>query len=333
MRTAFITGITGQDGSFLSEFLLNKGYQVIGLVSKKHNIGYQNIEHIKNKLVLEFGDLLDKSSLERIIKRYKPEEIYNLGGITFVPKSWQEPELTFDVNALGPARILGLIKEYCPETKFYQATSAKIFGNPKKGPQNEQTLIQPETPYAVSKAAAHFLTQNFRKHFKIFACSGILYNHESERRGSEFVTRKITLTAAKIKLRKAEKLSLGNLETKQDWGYALDYVRAMWLMLQQEKADDYIIATGEAHSVKEVCQIAFSYLNLDWKKFVVQDKKFFRKEKETNFFGNPSKARKKLGWRPKVSFKEMIERMVDSDYNNLKFKVKSSKLQCKIENF
>ena len=318
MKTAFITGITGQDGSYLAEFLLTKDYQVIGLVSKEHNIGYQNIEHIKDKLILEFGDLLDKSSLERIIKKYKPEEIYNLGGITFVPKSWEEPGLTFDVNALGPVRILELIKEYCPETKFYQATSAKIFGDPEKGPQDEKTPIRPGTPYAVSKAAAHFLTQNFRKHFEIFACSGVLYNHESERRGPEFVTRKITLTAAKIKLGKAKKLSLGNFDAKQDWGYAPDYVRAMWLMLQQEKADDYIIATGEVHSVKEVCQIAFSYFNLDWKKFVVQDKKFFRKEKETNFFGNPSKARKKLGWRPKVSFKEMIERMVDNDLRLIK---------------
>ena len=317
MKTAFITGITGQDGSYLAELLLSKNYKVIGLVSKKHDIGGQNIEHIKNKIILETGDLLDKSSLEKIIRKYKPEEIYNLGGITFVPKSWEEPELTFDVNALGPARILELVREYCPKARFYQATSAKIFGNPKKGPQNEQTLIQPETPYAVSKAAAHFLTRNFRDHFGLFACSGILYNHESERRGPEFVTRKITMTTVKIKLGKAKKLALGNPEAKQDWGYAPDYVRAMWLMLQQKKPDDYVISTGKVHSVKEICQIAFSHLGLNWQKFVIQDKKFFRKEKETSFFGDASKAKNNLKWQPQVRFEEMIKKMVDNDYNKL----------------
>lgn len=317
-KTAFITGITGQDGSYLAEFLLKKKYQVVGLISKKHNIGYQNIKLIKKDLTLEFGDLLDKKSLEKIIKKYRPIEIYNLGGITFVPKSWEEPELTFDVNALGALRLLELMRDFCPRAKFYQASSAKIFGNPKIGPQNEKTPIQPTTPYAVSKACAHFLTQNFREHFNLFACSGIMYNHESERRGTEFVTRKITLTAAKIKLGKAKKLLLGNLEAKQDWGYAPDYVEAMWLMLQQKKADDYIIATGKLHSVKDICRIVFGYLNLDWKKYVEYHKKLVRKEEAQMFFGDASKARRILGWRPKVSFEEMIKKMVDNDLKLIK---------------
>lgn len=313
MKVAFITGITGQDGSYLAEFLLKKKYQVVGLISKKHNVGYQNIKLIKKYLILEFGDLRDKKSLEKIIKKYRPIEIYNLGGITFIPKSWEEPELTFDVNALGALRLLELMRDFCPRAKFYQASSAKIFGNPKIGPQNEETPIQPTTPYAVSKACAHFLTQNFREHFNLFACSGIMYNHESERRGAEFVTRKITLTAAKIKLGKAKKLLLGNLEAKQDWGYAPDYVEAMWLMLQQEKPDDYIIATGKLHSVKDICRIAFGYLNLDWKKYVEYHKKLVRKEEAQMFFGDASKARRILGWRPKMSFEEMIKKMVDND--------------------
>lgn len=319
-KTAFITGITGQDGSYLAELLLKKGYQVIGLVSQKHNIGYHNIALIKKDLILEFGDLLDKNSLARIIKKYPPTEIYNLGGLTFVPKSWDEPELTFGINALGPLRLLELIKDFYPRTRFYQATSAKIFGDPKKGPQNEETPIQPNTPYAVSKACAHFLTQNFREHFDLFACSGIMYNHESERRGPEFVTRKITSIAAKIKLGKEKELILGNLEAKQDWGYAPDYVEAMWLMLQQKKADDYVIATEELHSVKDVCQTAFDYLNLDWKKYVKSDKKLLRKEEAKRFLGDASKARKILGWQPKTSFKQMIKKMVDNDLKLIKEK-------------
>jgi GDPmannose 4,6-dehydratase len=318
MKKAFITGITGQDGSYLAELLLEKGYQVVGLISRKYNIGYQNVEQIKEKLILEKGDLLDENSLKVIIKKYLPDEIYNLGGITFIPQSWEEPELTFDVNALGLLRILKLIKEFSPQSRLYQATSAKIFGNPQAGPQNEQTAVQPLTPYAVSKTCAHFLTQNFREHFGIFACSGILYNHESERRGPEFVTRKISLTAAKIKLGQAKKLILGNLKAQQDWGYAPDYVEAMWLMLQQKKADDYVIASGQLHSVKDVCQTAFASLHLDWRQYVEYDKKLTRKEEADNFLGDASKAKKKLGWQPKISFKEMIERMVKNDLKLVK---------------
>ncbi|PIS09415.1 GDP-mannose 4,6-dehydratase [Candidatus Beckwithbacteria bacterium CG10_big_fil_rev_8_21_14_0_10_34_10] len=318
MKTAFITGITGQDGSFLAELLLEKGYQVVGLVSKKHGIGETNIEGIKDKVILEPGDLLDKASLARIIKKHKPQEIYNLGGITFVPQSWENPELTFKVNALGPLKILEIIRDNLPQAKFYQATSAKIFGNPKVGPQDEDTPIEPNTPYAVSKAAAHFLVKNFRDHFNLFAVSGILYNHESERRGEDFVTRKITLGAAKIKLGQEKNITLGSLEAEQDWGYAPDYVEAMYLMLQHKIPKDFIIATTKLYSVKDVCQIAFSHLGLNWEKYIKMAKKFVRKEEASSFFGDASKAKQLLGWQPKVNFEEMIKKMVQNDLKLLK---------------
>jgi len=312
-KTAFITGITGQDGSYLAEFLLEKKYKVVGLVSKEHGIGENNISSFKDKLVLEFGDLLDKESLERIITKHRPKEIYNLGGITFIPASWEKPELTFDVNCMGLARILELVRKENLGSRIFQATSAKIFGNPKKAPQNEQTPINPKNPYAVSKAGAHFLVKNFRNHFNMFCCSGIMYNHESERRGKEFVTRKITSSAVKIKKRKQKELKLGNLEAKCDWGYAPDFIKAMWLMLQEEKADDYILATGKLHTVKDVCKIAFEYLDMDWKKYVKVDEKFFRKEKEINFYGDISRIERKLDWKPETTFKEMIVKMIKED--------------------
>lgn len=318
MKTAFITGITGQDGSYLAELLLGKEYKVVGLISKDHDIGDHNIKHLKKKLVLEVGDLLKKSSLENIIKKHKPNEIYNFGGITFVPASWKNPVLVNNVNSLGPLRILEIIRDILPCAKFYQATSAKIFGNPKQIPQTEKTLLNPQDPYSVSKTCAHLLVQNFRRQFDIFACSGILYNHESERRGPEFVTRKITQTAAKIKLGLEKELVLGDISAKQDWGYAPDYIYAIWLMLQQEKADDYVAATGKLHSVKDVCKIAFDVLGLDYKKYLKIDKKFFRKNKPNGLVGDAGKARRVLGWKPKVSFEEMIEKMVKSDMKNLK---------------
>ncbi|MBU1500190.1 GDP-mannose 4,6-dehydratase [Patescibacteria group bacterium] len=314
----FITGITGQDGSYLAEFLLAKQYQVVGLVSHKHNIGWQNIESFKQQLILEPGDLLDKNSLEKIIKKFKPTEIYNLAGLTFVPASWDNPTLTLDINTLGTSRLLEVIRDFSPQTKFYQATSAKIFGLPKESPQTEKTPLNPVDPYSISKAASHYLVRDFRNHFGIFAVSGILYNHESERRGEEFVTRKITQTAAKIKLGLADKLTLGSLDSQQDWGYAPDYVEAMWLMLQQSKPDDYIIASGKLHSVKDVCEIAFSYLKLDYKKFVVTDKKFVRKTEALAPVGDASKAKKILNWQPKVDFKTMIINMVENDLQLLK---------------
>jgi len=313
MKTAFITGITGQDGSYLAELLLKKNYKVIGLVSKKHGIGNQNIKQFKDKLILEEGDLLDKTSLEKIIKKHSPNEIYNLGAVSFVPSSWEKPSFVFNVNALGSARILELIKDVCPKTKFFQATSAKIFGNPLESPQNEKTSVSPATPYATSKAAAHFLTKNFRDHFNIFACSAIMYNHESERRGEQFVSRKITSGAVKIKLGLKKSLKLGNIEAEVDWGYAPDYVFAIWKMLQQSEADDYILASGKQHKVKDILQIAFSHLDLEWKKLVEYDETLARKEQEKKFYGDISKTKKKLNWEPKVGFKKMIIKMVEYD--------------------
>jgi GDPmannose 4,6-dehydratase len=318
MKTAFITGITGQDGSFLAEFLLGKNYKVVGLVSKKHDIGDDNIKAFIKDLILEEGDLLVKSSLKKILVKHNPHEIYNLGGITFIPASWEKPELTFNVNALGVARLLELIKVHTPTAKFFQATSAKIFGDPDKSPQTEETAVDPQSPYAGSKAAAHFLVRNYRDHFNMFCCSGIMYNHESEKRGLEFVTRKIVSSAVKIKLGKQDKLGLGNVETKLDWGYAGDFVEAMWLMLQAKKPDDYIIATGRLYSVKDICQIAFSYLGLNWKKYVVKDEKFYKKETGKEFKGDISKIKKELGWQPKVSFKNMIIKMVKHDLKKIK---------------
>jgi GDPmannose 4,6-dehydratase len=316
-KTAFITGITGQDGSYLAELLLSKGYKVVGLVYKD-KLGITNIDHIKNKLILARGSLDSFDSLKKILLKHKPDEVYNLGGITFVPTSWEKPALTYDVNSLGLVRILEVVRDHLPKTRLYQASTAKIFGNPVVDPQTELTPIEPTDPYAVSKACAHFTIKNFRSHFQLFAVSGILYNHESERRGEEFVTRKITMGAAKIKLGLAKKLALGNINAKQDWGYAPDYVEAMWLMLQQDKPDDYIIATGKLHTVRKVCEIAFSELDLDWQDYVVKDPRFFRKEIPRALCGNPDKAEKKLNWQPKTSFSDMIKKMVRYDLAKLK---------------
>ncbi len=313
MKTAFITGITGQDGSYLSELLLSKGYKVVGLVSKKHGIGEQNITHIKKKLILEDGDLLDKKSLEKILLKHRPTEVYNLAAISFVPASWENSALVLDVNCLGVVRLLEIIKDKLPKTKFVQATSSKIFGHPKEKPQNEETKIIPVEPYGVSKAAAHLLIQNFREKFGLFFVSLIMFNHESERRGEMFVTRKITQGAVKIKLGLQKELFLGNLKAEQDWGYAPDYVKVMWLVLQQSKPDDFVIATGKLHSVEDVCRIAFSHLELDYKKFVKIDKYFFRKQEARQIIGDASKAKRVLDWQPTVSFEEMIKKMVAHD--------------------
>lgn len=319
-KTAFITGITGQDGSYLAEFLLTKKYQVVGLTSSKHGIGEENIANFKDRLILEPGDLLDKSSLKKIIDQYQPEEIYNLAGISFVPTGWEKPSLTFDINCLGLARILEVIREDYPKAKLFQASSAKMFGQSDQAKIDEQTPLKPQDIYATSKAAGHFLVDNFRNHFKLFVCSGMMFNHESERRGVEFVTRKISHGAAQIKLGLAKSLALGNLDTQTDWGYAPDYVQAMWLMLQQDQPDDFILATGELHSIREVCQIAFEYLQLDYQKFVKIDKRFYRSDPGQPVVGNPAKARQVLNWQPKTDFKQMILKMVDYDVNLLKEK-------------
>ena len=318
MITALITGITGQDGSYLAEWLLQKQYRVVGLVSPKHDIGDQNIREIKDKLVLAQGDLLDQAGLAAIMEQYRPDEIYNLAGMTFVPKSWEVPTLTLDVNLLGLSRLLELMLKFVPKSKLYQATSAKIFGIPKDSPQTETTPLNPLDPYSVSKAAAHNLIQNFRHHTGLFAVSGILYNHESERRGPEFVTRKITQAAVKIKLGLAQQLILGNLDDRQDWGYAPDYVQAMWLMLQQAEPDDYIIASGRSHSVREVCTLAFSFLGLSYRDYVQTDKNLIRKIEAKELLGDAGKALRVLGWRPKTSFKDMIIKMVENDLQLLR---------------
>lgn len=312
-KTAFITGITGQDGSYLSELLLEKGYTVIGLVSQKYNIGFQNIEHIRDQLIFEDGDLLDADSLKRVFETHNPDEVYNLAGITFVPTSWEKPTLTVDINTLGVSRILELIATDYRKTKFWQASSARIFGNAKQTPQNEETLIQPQEPYSVSKASAHMLVKVMREHFDIFACSGILYNHESERRGPEFVTRKITQHAAQIKHGITDTLELGDLDAKQDWGYAPDYVEAMWRMLQQDTPDDYVIASGEYHTVRSICEIAFDEVGLQYQDYVRVNESFIRKEKFTAPLGDTTKARNVLNWHPKVTFEEMIRKMVRFD--------------------
>lgn len=313
MSVALITGITGQDGSYLAELLLEKGYTVVGLVSSKYNIGYQNIESIRDRLVLADGDLLDRNSLERIFQEHQPTEVYNLAGLTYVPGSWEKPTLTLDINTLGVSRILELITSDYPKTRFYQASSSKIFGNATESPQKETTLIHPQDPYSVSKAAGHWLTQTIRDHFGVFACSGIMFNHESERRGPEFVTRKITQAAVKIKAGEQETLELGDLDARQDWGYAPDYVEAMWLMLQHDQPDDYIIASGKYHTVRNICEVAFGHLDLDYHEYVTVNPDFIRKEQVTVPLGDASKAQKVLNWQPKVSFKEMIIRMVKHD--------------------
>lgn len=315
---ALITGITGQDGSYLAELLLQKNYQVVGLVSSKFNIGFDNIKTIKSQLTLEVGDLLNEKSLQKIIAKYQPRELYNLGGLTFIPASWQTPTLALDINTLGVSRLLTAIRDHSPQTRFYQATSAKIFGIPRESPQTELTPLRPVDPYGVAKACAHYLVQNFRRHFNLFAVSGILYNHESERRGLEFVTRKITAAAAKIKLGQAKELVLGDLSAEQDWGYAPDYVQAMWLMLQQEKPNDYIIASGQSHSVREACELAFSAVGLSYRDFVITDKKLMRRSESCRLIGNYNHAKQELGWQPQVSFKAMIHKMVQNDLKLLK---------------
>jgi GDPmannose 4,6-dehydratase len=317
MKTAFITGITGQDGSYLSELLLEKEYQVVGLISKEHGIGSDNIKHIQSQLVLEEGDLLDPDSLKRIFKKHQPDELYNLGAVSFIPASWDSPTKTIDVNTLGLTRLLEIIKDFSPATKIYQASSAKIFGDPDESPQTLQTRIAPKDPYGVSKAAGHFLVEQMRQKFGMFAVSGIMYNHESERRGEQFVTRKITRGAVKIKLGLKEELGLGNLEAKVDWGYAPDFVKGMWLALQQEKAADYIFATGKLHTVKEICEKAFSLVDLDWKEYVKVDKRFYRKQTGRLLTADISRTTEKIGWKPETSLQAMIQKMINKDLNEL----------------
>lgn len=314
---ALITGITGQDGSYLAEFLIGKGYEVYGLKRRTSTAACERISHLQPRLQLVAGDMHDQGSLLSAINEVEPTEVYNLAAQSFVPTSWDQPLLTGDVTALGVARILEAIRRSGHRIRFYQASSSEMFGNVREVPQTEVTPFYPRSPYGVAKVYGHWITVNYRESYSLFCCSGILFNHESPRRGEEFVTRKITRTAAMIKRGLAAELRLGNLDAQRDWGFAGDYVRAMWLMLQQDAPEDFVIASGETHSVKEFAQEAFGYLDLDWSDYVVVDPKFYRPAEVHQLLGNPDKARRKLGWEPEVSFRQLVRMMVDADMQSL----------------
>jgi len=317
-KRALITGITGQDGSYLAEFLLEQGYDVVGMVRRTSTVTFDRIQHIQDDLELVQGDLLDQSSLMEVLNRYKVSEVYNLAAQSFVPTSWKQPVLTGEFTALGVTRLLEAIRTVNPEIRFYQASSSEMFGKVQQVPQTEKTPFWPRSPYGVAKVYGHWITVNYRESYNLFACSGILFNHESPRRGFEFVTRKISHGVAKIKLGQAKELRLGNLDSQRDWGFAGDYVRAMWLMLQQAEPDDYVVAMGETHSVREFCEIAFGHVGLNWQDFVVQDPVFMRPAEVDQLIGNPAKAAAKLGWQPDVSFTQLVQMMVDADFAELK---------------
>ena len=318
MPTALITGVTGQDGSYLAEFLLEKGYEIVGMVRRTSTVNFSRIRHIQDRLVLASGDLLDQGSLITILQKYEPEEVYNLAAQSFVPTSWEQPVFTGGVTALGVTRVLEAIRTVDESIRFYQASSSELFGKVREVPKNENTPFYPRSPYGVAKVYGHWITVNYRESYGLHATSGILFNHESPRRGLEFVTRKVTHGVARIKLGLAGELRLGNLDARRDWGYAGDYVRAMWLMLQQPTPDDYVVATGETHSIRELCEEAFGYVGLDWQEYVVQDPRFIRPAEVDLLVGDPSKARQVLGWEPGVNFSQLIRMMVDSDLELLK---------------
>lgn len=313
MKTALVTGITGQDGSYLAEFLLDKGYQVVGMVRRSSTINFDRIKHIQNDVEIVQGDLLDQMSLVDILREYKPEEVYNLAAQSFVLTSFKQPVLTGEFTALGVTRVLEAIRMTDPGIRFYQASSSEMFGKVVEVPQRESTPFYPRSPYGVAKVYGHWITINYRESYNLFACSGILFNHESPRRGLEFVTHKVTHAVAKIKLGQAKELRLGNLDARRDWGFAGDYVQAMWLMLQQDQPDDYVVATGETHTVQELCEVAFKHAGLNWQDHVVQDPKHFRPAEVDLLVGDASKAGRLLGWEPTVTFKGLTEMMVDED--------------------
>ncbi len=317
-KRALITGITGQDGSYLAEFLLSKGYEVHGMVRRASTEGFERIQHIRDQLHLHQADLLDQLSLVRLVAEVRPHEVYNLAAMSFVPTSWEQPLLTGEFTALGVTRMLEAIRHVDPTIRFYQASSSEMFGAVREEPQNENTPFYPRSPYGVAKVYGHWITVNYRESFGVFACSGILFNHESPRRGKEFVTRKVTDAVARIKLGLQDKLYLGNLDAMRDWGFAGDYVEAMWLMLQQPKPDDYVIATGEKHSVRELVELAFDYAGLDWKRYVEIDPKLIRPAEVYTLRGDASKARRVLQWAPKVSFPELVKMMVDADLERVR---------------
>ena len=317
-KTALITGITGQDGSYLAEFLLEKGYRVVGMTRRSSTDSMQRIEHLGDRIELLQGDVLDQASLVAAIQAAKPMEVYNLAAMSFVPTSWNQPVLTGEFTGLGVTRMLEAIRQVDTSIKFYQASSSEMFGKVREVPQTELTPFHPRSPYGVAKAYGHFLTVNYRESFGIFAVSGILFNHESPRRGLEFVTRKVTDGAARISLGMAKELRMGNLDSRRDWGYAGDYVRAMWAMLQQPIPCDYVIATGTDHSVRDLCRLAFERVGLDYEKYVVVDEKLLRPAEVDQLLGDSTKARQELGWEPTVGFEELIHMMVDADMERLR---------------
>lgn len=317
MPTALITGITGQDGSYLAEFLLEKGYQVVGMVRRSSTVTFERINHIQDDITIIQGDLHDQSSLVDVMESYHPDEVYNLAAQSFVPTSWSQPVLTGEVTGLGVTRLLEAIRLVNPVARFYQASSSEMFGKVREEPQNEGTPFYPRSPYGVAKVYAHWITVNYRESYDLFAVSGILFNHESPRRGLEFVTRKITHGIARIKLGLADELRLGNLDSRRDWGYAGDYVEAMWCMLQQDGPEDYVVGTGVTHSVRELCQTAFDYVGLNYQDYVVQDPRYYRPAEVDLLVADPKKANEELKWRPRVGFEEMIKLMIDADFQRL----------------
>ncbi len=314
MKAALITGITGQDGSYLAEWLLEKGYEVHGIVRRASTENFDRIGHLIDRINLHQADLLDQLSLIDVLRRVRPREVYNLAAMSFVPTSWQQPVLTGEFNALGVTRMLEAIRLVDPQgIRFYQASSSEMFGKVRQTPQTEMTPFYPRSPYGVAKVYGHHVTVNYRESYDLFACSGILFNHESPRRGLEFVSRKVTSAAARIKLGLSNELRLGNLDASRDWGFAGDYVRAMWLMLQQDRPDDYVVATGESHTVQELIETAFDYVELDWRKYIVQDPNLMRPAEVDRLVGDAAKARRELGWQPRVGFHELIRHMVRAD--------------------
>ncbi len=313
MPKALITGITGQDGSYLAEFLLDQGYEVVGMVRRTSTVNFDRIRQFQDRIAVVQGDLLDQVSLINILHEHRPQEVYNLAAQSFVPTSFEQPVLTGEFTALGVTRMLDAIRTVDRSIRFYQASSSEMFGKVHEVPQRETTPFHPRSPYGVAKVYGHWITINYRESYDLFACSGILFNHESPRRGLEFVTRKITHTVARIKLGLAEELRLGNLDARRDWGFAPDYVRGMWRMLQHDRPDDYVIATGETHSVREFCQEAFGHAGLDWEKHVVADPRYFRPAEVDLLVGDAGKAARVLGWKPAVTFRDLVRIMVDAD--------------------
>jgi len=312
-KRALITGITGQDGSYLAEFLLEQGYEVVGMIRRSSTVNFERIRHIQDKVTLATGDLLDEVSLINLLREHRPSEVYNLAAQSFVQTSFSQPVFTGEVTGLGVTRMLDAIRVVDPGIRFYQASSSEMFGKVQAVPQTESTPFYPRSPYGVAKLYGHWITVNYRESYDMYACSGILFNHESPRRGLEFVTRKITNGVARIKLGIDKELRLGNLDAKRDWGYAKDYVRAMYLMLQQDKPDDYVVSTGETYSVRRFCEIAFGHVGLNYQDYVVIDERFYRPAEVDLLVGDPGKAKQKLGWQPEVSFEQLVTMMVDAD--------------------